>query len=246
MKIVYSEHYGEDYWLGRKTYGPDRQTYHGPGLDWSFWEHIAKVLHALMPGVHTGLDVGCGGAGLAARMLGQGWEMYGADVSEYAVANCIESMRERVACIDLTTLPSELLSYHGKKVLPSVFDAVIATDFLEHIYEEDLDVVLRWLRARADRFFFCIGTTADPSRGTVAKDFSLRKGTPVPPEYEATAVAGHVNVRSFSYWTRKLQASGFNVEWEPMYQLQRAREMSKPWRETWGWHMGATIMASSR
>lgn len=246
MKITYATHYGEDYWTGKKTYGPDRQTYHGPGLDWSFWGHIAKVLHAVMPGVRVGLDVGCGGAGLAARLLGLGWEMYGVDVSEYAVKNCVEPMRGRVACIDLTTLPSGLLSYHGEKVLPSVFDAVIATDFLEHIYEEDLPAMLRWLRSRADKFFFCIGTTADPSHGTVAKDLVLKKSEPVPPECEGTAVAGHVNVRSFSYWVKKFEATGFRVEWEPMYQLQRAREMSAPWRETWGWHMGTTVFCSVR
>lgn|SRR3990167_5241271 len=228
MKIAYESHYDAAYWEGRKTYlaGGVPNVYHGPSLAWEGFQYIADALAPLIPG-RSLLDIGCGGGDLASRFLPHGFDAYGVDISEFAVSNCVPAMRGRVAVADITQQP----------VIPHTYDAVLATDLLEHIYEEDLDRTFDWIVAHSNRWlFFCVATAGSPDKG----EFVLRKGAEVPPEWEATAVSGHVNVRYWSYWIHLYRRKKLNIRWDLMYRMQVAREQCEPWRNTMGWNLMTT------
>ena len=235
MRVTYSDHYNQDYWQGRKQYkdaNGQKQLYHGPSLAWEGFEEISAALAAILP-KGTLLDVGCGGGDLARRLKARGFDSYGIDISDYAIENALVDMRDRLHICDATTEPE--LPPH----FPEKFDNVIATDFLEHVYHEDLDRTFQWILDHTSRFlFFCIATVAFDKQ-----EFVLKKGEPVPAGYEGTAVSGHVNVRSFKWWVNYFKTKwGLAMDWRRMYLLQMRRESVEGWRATMGWNMSTTMI----
>lgn len=245
MKIDYASHYDDKYWNHQTQYrdgAGELKTYFGPSLDWGGWDLIAAALVQVIPGGSI-LDVGCGGAGLTARLLRRGYNAFGVDISTHAVENCVLDARGRIAVADISN-PKPLVAFHGGIVMPDQYDTVIATDLLEHIYEEDLDATFDWMMSKAKKsMFFCVAT-ALPSDGSFYVDdkheFVLKKGAEVPVEHEATAIAGHVNVRSWRYWVEFFERKGLKVRWDLAYMFQMQREMNSAWRDTMGWNLQTT------
>lgn len=245
MKIDYEEHYNDAYWQGRKTYKDGQgkeKIYHGPSLAWEGFQFIADTLTPLLPKGSL-LDIGCSGGDLANRLRLNGFDSYGVDISQYALKNCVEGMRDRVALCDITTCPEVINSWHhtedGWPVFPAQFDILMATDLLEHIYLEDLDKTFDWMLSKTKKWmFFCVATAAFDKEVFIAK-----KGEPIPPEFEGTAVAGHVDVNTFEWWARYFQRSkGLIIDWARMYHFQRRREQIPSWRDTMGWNMNTTFV----
>jgi len=267
MVVDYKQHYDDNYWLGRKTFdSPDgkRRVYHGPALTWDGFQFIADAVAPLVPGKSI-LDIGCSAGDLAKRFLAKGYDAYGVDISEYAIKNTVPEMKGRTALVDITTCPEYVRMYHpvaeearlpgvvyefvdGKHYegLPDAFDVVMATDLLEHIYEEDLDRTFEWMMSRTKRWmFFCVATALPPTAPGFDPnkiEFVHRKGEPVPVEWQATAVSGHVNVRRFSWWARFFTQRRLEIKWKEMYMLQAQREMNPAWRDTMGWNMQTTFI----
>jgi len=247
MRIDYGTHYDNKYWEHQKQYhdaSGELKTYYGPSLDWGGWDLISAAIVNVVPPDGSLLDVGCGGAGLTARLLRRGFDAYGVDISSHAVDNCVADVRGRVALADISAHPKQLVAHHGKRPLPDTFGTVIATDLLEHLYEEDLDATFDWMVGKArDRLFFCVATAIAPE-GRFFPDerseFVLKKGAEVPPEHEVTAIAGHVNVRSWQYWVKFFERKHLTIRWDLAYQFQMQREMSPAWRDTMGWNMQST------
>lgn len=239
MKIVYDSHYDDRYWTMQKEYHDAAGNVHkyiGPSLDWSGFELIADALASVLPKGSV-LDVGCGGGGLGARLMDRGFTPYGVEISTHAIENCVNSMRGRIAYADITTCPQNLRP-HGsdQEAFPDQFDIVIATDLLEHVYEEDLDRTFDWILSKAKRWmFFCVATA-----GMDKIEFVLRKGAEVPIEFESCAVSGHVNVRPWRYWVKFFESKGLTVRWDLGYIFQMQREMNEPWRQTMGWNLQTT------
>lgn len=257
MKIEYDSHYDEAYWKAQKEYRDaqgNTQKYQGPSLDWDGFDIISGALASVLPVVspapssgnwHAGtslLDIGCGGGGLTSRLLGRGFDAYGCEISEYAIDHCVPAMRGRVAHADITSCPHEL---RGKDLLlPAQFDVLIATDLLEHLYEEDLERTFEWMMSKTKKWmFFCVATALGPDvlfRTADKVEFVLKKGFEVPPEFESAAVAGHVNVRSWKYWVAFFESKGLRIRWDLGYIFQMFREMHPGWRDTMGWNMQTT------
>lgn len=242
MKIDYSDHYDKDYWTAQKTYHDHEgkvRRYNGPALDWGAWDEIYPVLNQLLSG-KTILDIGCGGGGLAARFLKDGWDAWGVDISKHAVENCNNAMRGRLAVADITQAP-EALTFPaddgGCWVNKESYDVVMATDLMEHIYEEDLDHTFDWMLSKTKRFMFLLIAAADPVRGEEPNkwEFCHKKGEPVPPAWEATAVSGHVNVRSWRYWVKFFNQKGVKIRWDLMYRFQAARDRTEWWKSMMAW-----------
>ena len=84
------------------------------------------------------VDYGCAKGFLvhALRILGE--EVYGEDISEYALSNCVPKVQP-------------YLSFPNDKK----YDFLIAKDVLEHICEDDLPELLDKLYKKAKEFFFC-------------------------------------------------------------------------------------------
>lgn len=239
MIIKYDEHYSADYWTGRKQYidaNGRTQLYHGPALDWTGFDLVCGALTPLLPG-KTLLDIGCGGGALAGRFLQKGYDAYGVDVSEYAIANCIPEMKGHLAVRDITIAP--LLTAEW----PATFDVVMATDLLEHLYFEDLDRTFDWMLKMANKWlFFLVAIQDDPK----AEEFIHTKGDPIPPKFEGVAVSGHVHVRHPDWWIRYFKLKGLRIDWHRMYVFQSIRAKNASWQATGGWGFGNTFILEKR
>jgi SAM-dependent methyltransferase len=121
-----------DYWDGdrRINYGGYRYM---PGR----WEKVAKAMadhYGIKPGDKI-LDVGCGKGFLLYdfTLVVPGVEVYGIDVSQYAVDNAKEEVRDRLTVGNATKLPWP--DHH--------FDLVYSLNTLHNLHCYDLDPALR-------------------------------------------------------------------------------------------------------
>lgn len=251
MKIEYADHYDEKYWTFSKEYRtPDGQTriYQNPSLDWEGWDIISASMRKVLPRPPASLlDIGCGGAGLTERFRIAGFDAWGVDVSKHAVENAVAGMRGRIALADITQAPKTLTgepSGDFKRVrlpLPSEFDVVMATDLMEHFYEEDLDKAFDWMlnSTAEDGFLFLLIATTAPGE----REFVLQKGAEVPLEHEVTAIAGHVNVRGYwNYWVPFFRRKGVKIRWDLMYMFQSLRCDVDWWNKLIQWGHRSTVI----
>ena len=87
----------------------------------------------------TCVDYGCAKGFLVSALRLIGCDAYGEDISEYAISNCKEDVKEFVS------LPND------KK-----YDLLICKDVLEHVYENELPSILQQIKSKAKTFFFVI------------------------------------------------------------------------------------------
>lgn len=230
MEIDYKTHYDDAYFQCRKPYrdaNGETKTYTGPSLTWDGFDLVADALAMVLP-KGTLLDIGCSAGDLAARLRRRGFDPYGVDVSKYAIEHTVPDMKGRTKLADISTAPS-------LEPFPDKYDVVLATDLLEHLYEEDLADTFKWMSGRSSKWmFFCVATDAN--------GFSIGKGEKVPLHLESMAVAGHVNVRPWQYWARFFRAQGLIIRWDLMYIFQLQRELNTPWKNTPGWNMSTTFV----
>lgn len=232
MKVNYDSHYDDKYWTFSKEYRtPDGQVhkYNNPGLDWDGWNEIHRNVTDLIPGQDV-LDIGCGGGGFSARFLREGRNTFGIDVSQYAIDNCVPDMQGRIVYGDITSKLSPFLMLKDRE-MPSTFDVVLATDLMEHFYEEDLERAFSWMSAVCRKFMFlCIATVSSKQ-----SEFVLRKGEEVPLKHEVTAISGHVNVRTSFYWLKFFQKNNWKVRYDLMWLYLARREKIDWWLKMPQW-----------
>lgn len=230
MKIDYAEHYNKAYFTGGKKYrdaSGKEQYYHGPALTWDGFQPVADTLAKILP-KGTLIDVGCSGGDLTRRLVNHGFDARGVDISEYAIANCHPSMKERLSVADISTAPD----------VGGPFDILISTDLLEHIYYEDLDKTFQWMLTNTKRFMFFLVAVTD------GEEFVHTKGEEIPPRWEMTAISGHVHVRRWRWWAKYFLSKGLKIRWDLMYLFQLYREKENDWKGTAGWDMPSTFVLS--
>jgi hypothetical protein len=152
------------------------------------------------------LDVGCGRGPIVAYARNIGIEAFGFDWSKWAInegrfARC---KSEWLRCHDAT----KPWPYPNNS-----FDLLIALDFWEHIYVEDLDFVISEMFRVAHKWIFLEIAIAGSGglQGRVEEGYVLKKGAPIPIELEGCAVAGHVTVRKESWWLDKFERDEWQV-----------------------------------
>jgi ubiquinone/menaquinone biosynthesis C-methylase UbiE len=121
-----------DYWDGDR-----RICYGGYKYMEGRWEKVARALaehYNIKPGDKI-LDVGCGKAFLLYDFtkVVPGVEIYGIDISDYAIANAKEEVRDRLQVGNATQLPFP----------DDYFDLVISITTLHNLHNFDLDKALR-------------------------------------------------------------------------------------------------------
>ena len=127
-----AKQWGFDYWDGdrRICYGGYRYM---PGR----WAPVAKAMidHYGIKAGDKVLDVGCGKAFLLYEisLLVPGVEIYGIDISDYAIDNAKEEIKDRLQVGNATELPFE----------DNYFDFVYSITTLHNLHNYDLDKALR-------------------------------------------------------------------------------------------------------
>jgi 2-polyprenyl-3-methyl-5-hydroxy-6-metoxy-1,4-benzoquinol methylase len=102
-------------------------------------EGMLKRLRPLFAGAESILDYGCGTGLFLARLAAEGYRVAGTDTS----AQSLEAAGERLQGYDtfLGVFAPDALAATGQR-----FDVVLATELVEHLYDDWLDQVLNSLR----------------------------------------------------------------------------------------------------
>ena len=141
------------------------------------------------------LDVGAGRGTFIAYARHHGIEAVGFDYSPWAVEEGRFAECEK----------EWLIEHDATRRWPYIedrFDLVVALDFYEHIYEEDLVRVIPQMFRVAEKYIFLEIATVDGKKET---GYVLKKDEPVPEALEGMAVAGHVTVQSPEFWLDRLE-----------------------------------------
>jgi SAM-dependent methyltransferase len=138
--------WGYDYWDGdrRICYGGYKYI---PGR----WAPVAKAMadHYQLKAGDRVLDVGCGkGFQLHELALAvPGLEVHGVDISEYAIANAHEGVKDRLQVGSATSLPFD----------EGFFDYVFSINTLHNLRNYELDAALREIeRVGRDKKYLCV------------------------------------------------------------------------------------------
>lgn len=121
-----AKEYGYDYWDGERKYGYGGYHYDGR------WRNIARKLvkHYQLKAGDKVLDVGCGMAHLLYELTLEvpGLQVYGIDISQYALQNAKEEIRERLRYGQAQNIPFN----------DNEFDLVISLTTLHNLKVYDL------------------------------------------------------------------------------------------------------------
>ena len=124
--------FSADYWDGDR-----RICYGGYRYLEGRWENVARAIvnHYHLPPNPKILDIGCGKGYLLYDFLKvvPDAEIYGIDISEYAIAHCKPEIRDHLYVGNATNLPWK----------DNTFDLVISITTLHNLYAFDLDLALR-------------------------------------------------------------------------------------------------------
>src|SRR5580700_6915128 len=141
-----AKRWGYDYWDGDR-----RVNYGGYRYIEGRWERVARAMaeHYGIRPVDRILDVGCGKGFLLHDFtkVVPGVEVYGLDISSYAIDNSKEEVRDRLQVGHANSLPFESNS----------FDLVFSLNTLHNLYCFDLEIALREIeRVGRSHKYICV------------------------------------------------------------------------------------------
>ena len=179
----------------------DYWGYRSPDGEWTGAEPIARAWKEVFEPRNL-LDIGAGRGTFIAYARDAGIEAEGFDYSEWALSDEGRYPRCKADWLRLHDA-TEPWPYEDKS-----FDLVVALDFLEHIYEDDIPFVIAEMYRVASKYVFLQIATVDGVRET---GYILKKGEPVPIGLEGCAVAAHVTVQTEAFWYDRLD----HDDWMP-------------------------------
>jgi len=210
-KNYYDEKYFADP-AGKKFKRPDGTIdtfgYRNPQAEWLGCAPIANTWKSMF-NPRNMLDVGCGRGTFLTYARDAGIEAVGFDFSDFGVG------RPYVRCN-----PGWIFKHDATQRYPYAdnhFDFVTVLDLMEHLYEDDIDKVLSEVHRVCDRYVFFLIATIGGGSGLNALihdcGYILKRGEPVPVQYEGMAAAGHVTVCSREWWEQKLLDKEKGYKW---------------------------------
>jgi len=157
--------------------------------DWNGWIKIIQSLEQLFDLTRT-IDVGCGTGSFTKYCLKMGYYCIGFDFSRYAIFN---GLADNLLLADARLIPFK----------DNSFTFTFVSDLLEHIYDEDIDMVLDEIfRISCKTIFFQVACTGMPDKPD--HEIVLKKNMMPRKEWLKYVVReGHVNIRHPSYWIKK-------------------------------------------
>lgn len=139
------------------------------------------------------LDVGCGRGTFLTYARDVGIEAEGFDYSEWAINNPYPRCRKEWLKVHDATKP---WSYKNKE-----FDLTVALDVFEHIYTDDLPLVIQEMFRVSKKWIFLQIATVD---GVKEKGYILKKGEPIPWQ-DGRTWAGHCTITPPDFWIEKFE-----------------------------------------
>jgi len=206
-KTFTGKYYDKDYFQipeGKKYHGSDGEihgwSYNNPDGEWLGAEPIAKAWKEVFDPRNL-LDVGAGRGTFIAYARDAGIEAEGFDYSNWAVGDEGRYPRCKPEWLRLHDA-TEPWIYEDDS-----FDLLVALDFFEHIYEEDLDFVINEMFRVAEKYILLEIATVGGGSGAKIHEtgYIMRKGESIPEDLEGCAVAGHVTVCSEQWWLDRLE-----------------------------------------
>lgn len=137
------------------------------------------------------LDVGCSNGSAMVIMANIGYEVYGVDISEIAVKNCLKS-----------GLNCKVSETHNID-FDMVFDGITCTDVLEHVMEENIDKTFK----EFNRLLKVNGLLLLKIALSVEKN---RKWDNVAKKYGYNDL--HISVKDRDYWLEVINNNNFLVD----------------------------------
>jgi len=146
------------------------------------------------------LDFGCAKGFVVKSFRILDIEAYGCDISFYAIDNVDPEVRHYCKLIDTET--KDVIPFEKK------FDWIMSKDVLEHMTEDQVDVLLEKAHDKTDKMFHVI-PLADED------------GNFIIPEYELDKT--HILKRSVNWWVNKFKSKGWkDVSFE--YQIKGVKD----------------------
>lgn len=215
------EYYDESYfWEASKGYRKKDGSFATFGYlkeqDWKGWITLAKWLRNNLK-IKSLLDVGCGTGGFVKACLNEKIDVYGMDYSRWAIKHSI-APKDRVWIGNAI----EKLDYIGKKF----FDLVCGIDLLEHVYEEDLDRIIKNMKETSSKWLLFKICTAQ--KGDEVKAF--KRGEEISREWEWLAISGHVCSKMPEFWRNKLENKHWKIHDELSDKLIIDLQLGEDWR----------------
>ena len=141
-----AKNFSIDYWDGDR-----RICYGGYRYIEGRWEAVARAIaaHYTLPSKPKILDIGCGKGFLLYDFLKvvPNAEIYGIDISEYAISNCKPEIRNRLQVGNANKLPWA----------DNTFDLVVSITTLHNLYAFDLECALREMeRVGKQHKYLCV------------------------------------------------------------------------------------------
>ncbi len=199
------EYYDEEYFIGisggKKFVDPSGEfrkwSYYNEKGEWLGAEPIMKSIKTVLNPDNM-LSVGEGRGTFVAYARDAGIQAIGQDFSKWAVDNPYQRAKGLVTLGDVRDI----------KFSDYSFDLVFCSDIMEHVYVEDLPKAISEIQRVSNKFiFYNIGASMGDD---TKEDMVLQKNKLPPKDRQVTAIAGHVTVKSDSWWRKKLS----NKKWK--------------------------------
>lgn len=201
-KSYYDQEYFADI-KGKVFYRPDGTVdsfgYRNPEGEWLGCDPIVKAWKTIFNPKNM-LDVACGRGTFIGYVRNVGIEAIGFDFSEWAINNPYSKcQKEWIRVHDAT---------QRYPCPDNSFDLVTVLDFMEHLFEDQIDSVIKEVYRVSNRFVFFLIATVGSGSGVNAeihdRGYIIKRGENVPIELRAYTVAGHITVCNREWWEDKL------------------------------------------
>ena len=182
----------------------DNWGYRNPEGEWLGCKPIVEAWKTMFSPKNT-LDVGCGRGTFITYMRDVNIKAEGFDFSGWSVDHPYPRCNKKW-----------IRNYDATKPWPypdKSFDLVTVLDLMEHIYTDDIDLVINEMYRVAKKWIFLQIATCGSGglQGDSNTGYILKKGEKVPIELQGCAVAGHVTVSTEGFWKQRLKRNGWKV-----------------------------------
>ena len=224
------EYYGEGAGLVYTRPSGKDDVYHGPAHEWEGFNATAEILAELLPAAKYGrrlLSIGCGSGSDVKHFLRRGWDAYGVDLSSAAIARCAPEVRGRLLCADL--LDRNAFS----RLARQRFDQILALDFWEHIWMQDLESLIRRCHELLEPGGILLNIICTHGKGE--REFVAEPGVCFTKENSEILVSGHVTVKTWKWWMAVFRRLGFIPRLDVAYTFQVRRTEDTSFRSALSW-----------